>query len=55
MALEDLLTPEFIVGVIVVLFVVVIIASGIRVIKEWERAPVLRLGRFLGMKGPGIF
>jgi regulator of protease activity HflC (stomatin/prohibitin superfamily) len=55
MALEDLLTPEFIVGVILVIFVVIIVASGIRVIKEWERAPVLRLGRFTGMKGPGLF
>ena len=55
LALEDLLTPEFIVGVIVLLFVVLIVASGIRVIREWERAPVLRLGRFTGLKGPGLF
>jgi regulator of protease activity HflC (stomatin/prohibitin superfamily) len=55
LALEDLLTPEFIVGVIVLLFVVMIVASGIRVIREWERAPVLRLGRFTGLKGPGLF
>jgi regulator of protease activity HflC (stomatin/prohibitin superfamily) len=55
MALEDLLTPEFIVGIIVLLFVIFIVASGIRVIREWERAPVLRLGRFMGLKGPGIF
>jgi len=55
MALEDLLTPELIAGVILVIFVVLMVASGIRVIKEWERAPVLRLGRFTGLKGPGIF
>jgi len=55
LALEDLLTPEFIVGVIVLLFVVIVVASGIRVIKEWERAPVLRLGRYTGLKGPGLF
>lgn len=55
LALEDLLTPEFIVGVIVLLFVVILVASGIRVIKEWERAPVLRLGRYTGLKGPGLF
>ena len=35
-------------------FVLVFILSGIRIIKEWERAPVLRLGRFIGLKGPGI-
>ncbi len=56
MALEDLLfDPGFIVGLIVILFVVVMVASGIKVIKEWERAPVLRLGRFTGLKGPGLF
>lgn len=55
MALEDLITPEFIAGIILVIFVLIIVASGIRVIKEWERAPVLRLGRFTGLKGPGLF
>jgi len=54
-ALLDFLSPEFVVGLIVVIFGVIILASGIRVIREWERAPVLRLGRFTGMKGPGIF
>ncbi len=55
MALEDLLTPDFIVGIVLLLFIVLLVASGIKVIKEWERAPVLRLGRFMGLKGPGIF
>ena len=56
MALEDVLfDPGFIVGIIVVLFVVILIASGIRVIKEWERAPLLRLGRYTGLRGPGLF
>lgn len=56
MALEDMLfDPGFIVGIIVVLFVVILIASGIRVIKEWERAPLLRLGRYTGLRGPGLF
>lgn len=39
---------------IVAFFVAVFFLSGIRVLKEWERAPVLRLGRFIGLKGPGI-
>lgn len=55
MALSDFITPEFIAGLILLLFVIMLVASGIRVIKEWERAPVLRLGRFTGLKGPGIF
>jgi regulator of protease activity HflC (stomatin/prohibitin superfamily) len=28
--------------------------SGLRVLKEWERMPILRLGRYIGLKGPGI-
>lgn len=28
--------------------------SGIKVMKEWERIPVLRLGRYVGLRGPGI-
>ena len=55
MAIEDILSPELIAGIILVWFIVILVASGIRVIKEWERAPVLRLGRFMGLKGPGLF
>src|SRR5580698_8528889 len=28
---------------------------SIRVAEQWERAAVLRLGRYIGMRGPGIF
>jgi len=34
--------------------VAVVLLSGIRVIQEWERIPVLRLGRYIGLKGPGL-
>jgi regulator of protease activity HflC (stomatin/prohibitin superfamily) len=54
-ALVDLISPEFIIGIVVVIFIIIVVASGIRVIREWERAAVLRLGRFIGLKGPGIF
>src|SRR4249920_4203052 len=40
-------------GAIVVLLV--IIASGIRIAQEYQRAVVFRLGRFHGIKGPGIY
>ncbi|MFW9778439.1 MAG: hypothetical protein ACFFE8_06245 [Candidatus Heimdallarchaeota archaeon] len=33
----------------------IFVLSGLRVVKEWERAPVFRFGRFIGLKGPGIF
>ena len=47
---------EVVAGVIgfVVLIVVLFLLSGIRVLKEWQRMPVLRLGRYIGLKGPGI-
>jgi regulator of protease activity HflC (stomatin/prohibitin superfamily) len=38
----------------IVLIVVIILLSGIRILKEWERAPLLYLGRYKGLKGPGI-
>jgi regulator of protease activity HflC (stomatin/prohibitin superfamily) len=37
------------------LIVLVIIASGIRVAQEYQRAVVFRLGRFLSVKGPGLY
>ncbi len=47
----DVLTP--IIGFIAIV-VALFLLSGIRVLKEWERMPVLRLGRYVGLKGPGI-
>src|SRR4051794_18167223 len=32
-----------------------ILSQSPRVAKQWERAVVLRLGRFIGLRGPGIF
>jgi regulator of protease activity HflC (stomatin/prohibitin superfamily) len=39
---------------IAVLFVVVILANAIRVLREYERGVVFRLGRLVGLRGPGI-
>jgi regulator of protease activity HflC (stomatin/prohibitin superfamily) len=33
----------------------VIVAMSPRVAKQWERAIVLRLGKFVGLRGPGLF
>ncbi len=41
-------------AVLIALIVVGILLSGIKVLKEWERMPVLRLGRYVGLRGPGI-
>lgn len=43
-----------IIGFVVLLIIIMGILSTIRVLKEWERAPVFSLGRFSGIKGPGI-
>jgi regulator of protease activity HflC (stomatin/prohibitin superfamily) len=37
-----------------ILVVLAILLSGIKILKEWERAPVLTLGRYRGLKGPGV-
>jgi regulator of protease activity HflC (stomatin/prohibitin superfamily) len=33
----------------------IILAQAPRVARQWERAVVLRLGRFIGLRGPGLF
>ncbi len=49
-------TPELIAGAIVVVFVIALLAASVRVLREYERGVVFRLGRLLGApKGPGLF
>lgn len=43
-----------IVPLVVLLLVVVVLSSAIRVILEYERGVVFRLGRFSDVKGPGL-
>jgi regulator of protease activity HflC (stomatin/prohibitin superfamily) len=40
--------------ILVLIIIVAIILSGIHILKEWQRAPVLTLGRYTGLKGPGL-
>jgi regulator of protease activity HflC (stomatin/prohibitin superfamily) len=42
------------IGVIVIV-VIILLAMAIKVVKEWERGVILRLGRLVGAKGPGLF
>ena len=42
-------------GIIVGTIVGLIAAFSPKVAKQWERAVILRLGRYAGMKGPGLF
>lgn len=38
----------------VVLFILVLIGASIRILREYERGVVFTLGRFTGIKGPGL-
>ncbi len=49
--MEFLINNGWIVGV---LFLLVILAMSLRVLREYERAVVFLLGRFWGVKGPGL-
>ena len=40
---------------ITLVVVLIIAASGIRIAQEYERAVVFRLGRFIAIRGPGIY
>jgi regulator of protease activity HflC (stomatin/prohibitin superfamily) len=40
--------------VFIVIVILIIFLSGLHILKEWERAPVLTLGRYKGLKGPGV-
>lgn len=52
--IKQLSLGEIIGIAIVAIIIVVIIASSIRIIREYERAVVFRLGRLIGAKGPGL-
>ncbi len=39
---------------IVIIFVIALIAATIKIIREYERLVVFRLGRLIGAKGPGV-
>ena len=45
------------VAVVIILFVVILLASAIRILREYERGVIFRLGRLIGnegVKGPGL-
>src|SRR5881394_3622516 len=42
------------VAAVIILFVVIVLANAIRILREYERGVVFRLGRLLGVKGPGL-
>ncbi len=41
-------------AIVIALLLVVLVAS-VRIVKEYERGVIFRLGRVMGAKGPGLF
>ena len=42
-------------SVISVILIAYIVSYSIQIADQWERAVILRLGKFLALKGPGLF
>ncbi|HEX9976743.1 MAG TPA: slipin family protein [Dehalococcoidales bacterium] len=40
---------------IIILAVIILFPMAIKIVQEWERGVILRLGRLIGAKGPGFF
>ena len=47
----EIITSIIVVGVI---FGIIILSNAIRILREYERGVIFRLGRLIGQKGPGI-
>jgi regulator of protease activity HflC (stomatin/prohibitin superfamily) len=47
-------SPALIVLVVVIALIVVFLAKAIRIVPEYQRLVVFRLGRLIGQKGPGL-
>ncbi|MBY5813432.1 slipin family protein [Rhizobium leguminosarum] len=45
---------DFIFYITAIILLLVIIASAVKILREYERAVVFTLGRFTGVKGPGL-
>ncbi|MDT7859951.1 MAG: slipin family protein [Candidatus Calditenuis sp.] len=41
-------------GILILIVILAILRSSIRIVKEYERLVVFRLGRLIGFKGPGL-
>jgi len=43
-----------VIAIILALFFIIILAASIRIVNEYERGVVFRLGRYVGVRGPGL-
>ena len=53
--LQGGVSPVMTVGIAIIVLVVLFLISAIRIVREYERGVVFRLGRLIGAKGPGLF
>jgi regulator of protease activity HflC (stomatin/prohibitin superfamily) len=42
------------VAAVIVLFLLIVLAAAVRILREYERGVIFRLGRLIGQKGPGL-
>jgi len=49
------MNPFAIAGIVVAVLCVIVLASSIKIVQEYERGVIFRLGRSQGAKGPGVF
>jgi regulator of protease activity HflC (stomatin/prohibitin superfamily) len=51
------MAPEVLgaISLVAVLLIVILFASSIKIVQEYERGVIFRLGRCVGAKGPGVF
>ena len=40
---------------IIIAIVIVVLLSGLRIAQEYQRGVVFRLGRYTGLRGPGLY
>ena len=48
----QLINTQVFIGLIVLSF---LLAASIKIADQWEKAVVLRMGKYIGLKGPGLF
>ena len=48
------MTVVIAVVVLLIVFLAIVLASGVRILREYERGVIFRLGRLIAQKGPGL-
>jgi regulator of protease activity HflC (stomatin/prohibitin superfamily) len=42
------------IAAVIAVFLLIVVASSVRVLREYERGVIFRLGRLIATKGPGL-